>query len=113
MADLRKQVLLLLPATSRLPILDDVIEPAALRLDACIPTKVDETTCPAALSAAVTLQLPLAYISDGQRVPEDLHAASAEDLVARAAHIMNRMGPRIDEDLLTLSFGKEIANANF
>lgn len=113
--DLRKQVMLLLPATSRLSGLDDVIESfSPFAPDACIPTKVDETTClGGVLSAAVTHQLPLAYISDGQRVPEDLHAASAEDLVTRAAHIMNRMGPRIDEDLLTLSFGKEIANANF
>jgi flagellar biosynthesis protein FlhF len=114
-AGLRKQVMLLLPATSRLSGLDDVITAfSPFAPDACIPTKVDETTClGGVLSAAVTHQLPLAYVSDGQRVPEDLHPACAEDLVARAAHIMNRMGPRIDEDLVTLSFGKEIANANF
>ena len=112
--DLRKQVLLLLPATSRQSGLDDVAAAfAAFAPDACVATKIDETTClGGVLSAAVTHQLPLAYASDGQRVPEDLHPACAEDLVARAAHIMKRTGPRIDEDLVTLSYGREIANAH-
>lgn len=110
---LRKQVMLLLPATCRQSGLGDVIEAfSAFGPDACIVTKVDETTClGGVLSAAVTHQLPIAWMSDGQRVPEDLHPASAPDLVARATHIMNRTGPRIDEDLVSLSFGREIANA--
>lgn len=110
---LSKQVMLLLPATCRQSGLGDVIESfSAFSPDACIVTKVDETTClGGVLSAAVTHQLPIAWISDGQRVPEDLHPADAPDLVARATHIMNRTGPRIDEDLVSLSFGREIANA--
>lgn len=113
--DFDKQVLLLLPATSRRSGLDDVAAAfAAFEPDAGVVTKIDETNClGGALSAAVTHQLPLAYLCDGQRVPEDLHPAVAGELVARAVHIMNRSGSRIDEDLLTLSFGKEIANAHF
>jgi flagellar biosynthesis protein FlhF len=108
-----KQVMLLLPATCRQSGLGDVIESfAAFSPDGCIVTKVDETTClGGVLSAAVTHQLPIAWMSDGQRVPEDLHLANAPELVARATHIMNRTGPRIDEDLVSLSFGREIANA--
>lgn len=113
--DFGKQVLLLLPATSRRSGLDDVAAAfAAFAPDAGVVTKIDETNClGGVLSAAVTHQLPLAYLCDGQRVPEDLHPAVAGDLVARAVHIMNRSGSRIDEDLLTLSLGKEIANAHF
>lgn len=111
---LRTEVMLLLPATCRQSGLGEVIDAfSAFAPDAGIVTKVDETTClGGVLSAAATHQLPLAWISDGQRVPEDLHPAQAPDLVARATHIMNRTGPRIDEDLVSLSFGREIANAH-
>lgn len=111
---LRAEVMLLLPATCRQSGLGEVVDAfSVFAPDAGIVTKVDETTClGGVLSAAVTHQLPLAWISDGQRVPEDLHPAQAPDLVARATHIMNRTGPRIDEDLVSLSFGREIANAH-
>jgi len=52
---------------------------------ACILTKLDEAPQPgAALDSLIRHRLPLAYISGGQRVPEDLHAPSAPYLVDRA-----------------------------
>lgn len=43
---------------------------------ACILTKLDETSnLGVALSTLIERQLPLAYVSDGQQVPEDLHPA--------------------------------------
>ena len=52
---------------------------------ACILSKLDETPQPgAALDALIRHRLPLAYVSSGQRVPEDLHAPSAAYLVDRA-----------------------------
>ncbi|HBU30397.1 MAG: flagellar biosynthesis protein FlhF [Thiobacillus sp. GWE1_62_9] len=65
------------------------IEQAMLRFGqgavACILTKLDETPQPgAALDSLIRHRLPLAYISGGQRVPEDLHAPSAAYLVDRA-----------------------------
>lgn len=52
---------------------------------ACILTKLDETPQPgAALDALIRHRLPLAYVSGGQRVPEDLHAPNAAYLVDRA-----------------------------
>lgn len=51
----------------------------------CILTKLDEAPQPgAALDALIRHRLPLAYVSGGQRVPEDLHAANAAYLVDRA-----------------------------
>lgn len=45
-------------------------------------TKIDEAAGPGAiLSAAVRLSRPVACITDGQRVPEDLHPAASESLV--------------------------------
>ncbi len=113
--DYAKKVLLLLSATHRYSCLDDVVDSfAPFSPDGCILTKLDESTClGGALSIAVRHQLPIACISDGQRVPEDLHAARADALVARAVAIMKRTGQLINEDLITLSFGKEVANAGF
>jgi flagellar biosynthesis protein FlhF len=52
---------------------------------ACILTKLDETPQPgAALDGLIRHRLPLAYISGGQRVPEDLHAPNASYLIDRA-----------------------------
>lgn len=52
---------------------------------ACILTKLDETPQPgAALDSLIRHRLPLAYISGGQRVPEDLHTANAPYLIDRA-----------------------------
>ena len=52
---------------------------------ACILTKLDETPQPgAALDSLIRHRLPLAYLTGGQRVPEDLHAPSATYLVDRA-----------------------------
>ncbi|MFP5409840.1 MAG: flagellar biosynthesis protein FlhF [Gammaproteobacteria bacterium] len=51
----------------------------------CIFTKLDETPQPgAALDGLIRHRLPLAWISGGQRVPEDLHRPNAAYLVDRA-----------------------------
>ena len=51
---------------------------------ACILTKLDETPQPgAALDSLIRHRLPLAYISGGQRVPEDLHVPNAAYLIDR------------------------------
>lgn len=58
----------------------------ALPLAGCVLTKLDE--CPSlggALSAVIRHGLPVACVTDGQRVPEDLRPARARDLVAIAA----------------------------
>jgi len=53
--------------------------------EACILTKLDETPQPgAALDSLIRHRLPLAYISGGQRVPEDLYAPNAAYLIDRA-----------------------------
>lgn len=55
-----------------------------LSLNGCVLTKLDEAaTLGSALSAIVESDLPLAYISDGQQVPDDLHAVSARQLIER------------------------------
>lgn len=56
-----------------------------VRLDGCILTKLDEAASLGdALSVVASAQLPINYLSDGQRVPEDLHPARVSRLISRA-----------------------------
>jgi flagellar biosynthesis protein FlhF len=72
----------------------------------CVLTKLDEaTSLGGAISTLVRTKLPLAYVSDGQRVPEDLNPARAHQLIARAVELSRKAGAVADEDLLRRRFG--------
>jgi flagellar biosynthesis protein FlhF len=59
-----------------------------LRPSACVLTKLDETAALGGiLSTVVKHKLPLAFFTDGQRVPEDLQPARAHPLVNLAAEL--------------------------
>lgn len=74
-------------------------------LDGCILTKVDETArLGEAVSAVVRQQLPVAYVADGQRVPEDLEAARANNLVTRSVGMMKRHSEMPGEEEMALTF---------
>jgi len=54
----------------------------ALNPERLIITKVDEAIGPGSLlSASVRIGRPIVAVSDGQRVPEDIHALSSPELV--------------------------------
>ena len=79
------RTLLVLPANTHFADLDEVVR----RFDSARPqgvvlTKIDETgRLGSALSVAVDHDLPLTWVTDGQRIPEDLHRANAAHLVLR------------------------------
>ena len=67
-------------------------------LDGCILTKLDEaTSLGGALSVAARHELPIEYITDGQRVPEDIHAARSHRLVSRAVQLQRHWPENLDE----------------
>lgn len=113
--DMNKKSLLLMSATTRLSGLEDVVNAFGLfNPNGCVLTKTDEATClGGTLSVSMQHDLPIAYVSDGQRVPEDLHTARAHGLVAKGVDVMNKAGAAINDDLIALSFGREVANACF
>jgi flagellar biosynthesis protein FlhF len=105
---------LVLSATTQLSGLEEIISAfSSLPLVGCIATKVDETTRLGALiSVAIQKQLPLAYISDGQRVPEDLHPARAQNLVSRGVVLMHKINVDLGDEGLALAFGGMVAHAS-
>jgi flagellar biosynthesis protein FlhF len=78
--------LLLLNAASQAETLEDVVQAwQSERLAGCIVTKIDEAVkLGPALDCLARHALPLHYIANGQRVPEDLHVPNLRYLVHRS-----------------------------
>ena len=74
-------------------------------------TKVDEAaSLGGVLSVLARTEMPIAYVSEGQRVPEDLRPARALELVSRAVQLAKATGAAADEDLLRRRYG-DVAHA--
>lgn len=98
---------LVLAASSQAGSLEETLQ----RFNAAAPrsvvlTKMDEAaSLGGSLSALARHGLPVAYISEGQRIPEDLSPARAHQLIARAVELAKRSGAQADEETLSLRFG--------
>jgi flagellar biosynthesis protein FlhF len=108
------KVYLVLTATSQLSALQETISVfRGINLDGCILTKLDEaTSIGPAISAIIEQKLPLAYVSDGQRVPEDLHLARGDKLINRDSFDMNRRKVGSIDELMRCSMGRVVSNAH-
>lgn len=85
----------------------------SISLSGCIITKLDEATrFGDALSVVIKNQLPIAYISDGQRVPEDIHKARSRDLIVKAVSMTQKQNQEVQEELFEQVFRGYTVNAN-
>ncbi len=111
----RARVLLALPAPAGGQALDEIVcafvrvKPAA-----CILTKVDEAaSLGAAISTVLRHKMKIAYVCNGQRVPEDLHASHLKRiwLVRSALELAERSPTARDEGYFARNFGRADAHA--
>ncbi|HEV7358089.1 MAG TPA: flagellar biosynthesis protein FlhF [Steroidobacteraceae bacterium] len=111
----RARVLLALPAQAEAQALDEIVcafvrvKPAG-----CVLTKVDEAaSLGAALSTVLRHHMKVAYVCNGQRVPEDLHASHLKRiwLVREALELAQRSPPARDEAYFARNFGGVAAHA--
>jgi flagellar biosynthesis protein FlhF len=113
-ANSRVKVLLALPANTQTTALQETVEAFMVaRPSACILTKTDEAaSLGGALSALIQSGLPLAYVANGQRVPEDLHFARPRQtwLVKSALELMSRQD-EFNEDFMAEQFAEVSVNA--
>jgi len=110
----RARVLLALPAHADGLALEEIVRAfSPVSPAACILTKVDEAmSLGAALSASLRHQLKIAYLSDGRRVPEDLHLAHQRRLwLVLAAHDLKERA-RSGGDLAYLARNSSRAHAH-
>ncbi len=105
--------LLTLSATTEGTALEKAIDLFSVtRPQACVLTKLDEAaSLGAAVSAVVHSGLPLAYLADGQRVPEDLSPARAHPLIERAAELLDSYPADCDASYVALSYKGGSRNA--
>lgn len=114
------QRLLLLNSTANGETLDEVVR--VYRdggVHGCIITKTDEAVGIATvLDVAIRHQLSLHYVTDGQRVPEDLRLADREYLLQRALRSVTTQSPHHMDSaecqlmLATASAGNAVASAS-
>src|ERR1700692_252213 len=111
----RARVFLTLPAHGEPNALDEAVRSfATLTPDACILTKVDEAaSLGAVLSTILRHKLRIAYLCNGQRVPEDLHAAHERRvwLVRAAAKLKEHAPTRANDEYFARNFGGAHAHA--
>lgn len=105
----RIKTMLVVSAATQLGVLKEIVAAfGQMKLNACILSKLDEAMLLGpALTVLAENRLPLAYCSNGQRVPEDLTPMTARDLLDQAIV----MGKNYDSSALAgapYGFGREI-----
>ena len=98
--ELHVKRLLLLGAPSQGITLEEVMRAfGGPGLDGCILTKVDEAlSFGPVLDVAIRHQIRIHYVTNGQRVPEDLHMANALYLVDRAFRLAIQDSPFVTDE---------------
>jgi flagellar biosynthesis protein FlhF len=82
----RLKKLLVLSCSSQRQVLEDAYDNyQSIGLNGCVLSKLDESgSLGEALTLVVEKALPIAYVTDGQKVPDDIEVAQRNDLVSRA-----------------------------
>lgn len=104
------QTWLALSAGAQAGVLEEAMQHyAAFAPAAVLLTKLDEAvSLGGTLSALIGAQLPLAYVSEGARIPEDLAPARAHQIVSRAVALSHVSAACANEDLLARRFGSTL-----
>ncbi len=97
---------LVLSASTQLASLNETVKAFEhVDLAGCIITKLDEAaTLGGVLTSVIKSQLPVAYLTDGQKVPEDLQTASAQRLVSLAVPLGHKNGEELATDTMAMQF---------
>ena len=97
---------LVLSANAQVSTLDEVITAFKKANPAgCILTKLDEAaSLGGVLSAVIKHHLPVAYVSNGQKVPEDIQPARARDLVKQAVSHSKYNKLPVDDEFMASAF---------
>lgn len=98
-----RTILTLSATTQRAALANAVDAFSVCNPEACIITKMDEAgSLGGVISTVMERGIPLAYTTDGQRVPEDIHRARALNMVTTAVDLAQE---NISDDVLALALG--------
>jgi len=104
---------LVLSATGQMNLQDSVIRAfSQLSLQGCILTKIDEAaSLGEIISVLIQHELPLHFVCNGQKVPDDLHQARGKLLVKEAVKLMRNTNQTPSTEELAYTFGGMVNNA--
>jgi flagellar biosynthesis protein FlhF len=106
----RVRFYLTLSATGQEAALDETVRRfGTLPLAGAVITKIDEAAqLGCVIGTLIRHDLPAAWLSDGQRIPDDLYAADRKRLwlVDRAVDCLDAVTPRIDERTMAENYGQ-------
>ena len=109
------RVLLALPAQGEANAQEEIVKSfARVAPSACVLTKLDEAaSLGAVLSTTLRHKLPIAYLCNGQRVPEDVHSAHERRvwLIRAALKLKERAPTQFNESYFANNFGRATAHA--
>lgn len=105
---------LVLSANAQFATLDESIKAfKKANLAGCVLTKLDEAvSLGGILSAMIKHHLPAAYVSNGQRVPEDLQPARARELVSEAINYTKKHREPSDDEFMAIEFSSGLNHAH-
>lgn len=107
----KRKTFLVMSAATQYESLNETVRTYSKNIDGCVLTKLDEAVnLGAVISSVVENKLPIAYVSDGQRVPEDIENIKPEYIVNRCISLMREMGG-LEESLEKLLWSRSV-NAN-
>jgi len=103
---------LVLSAATQLNVMRDIVNSfGKVILKGCILTKLDEALqLGNVVSVLVQSSLPMAYVSVGQRVPEDLQKWQPAELVDRVVMLGQQNPVMVDDQLYRMGMLKELAH---
>ncbi len=112
----RVRYYLTLSAATQESALDEIVTNfKEVPIDGAVVTKIDEAgQLGCVLSTLIRHELPAAWLSDGQRIPEDLYSASKKKmwLVNQAVECIEKSQPRLDQSVLADLYNRtNVANA--
>lgn len=104
---------LVMSAATQLSVMKDIVSAfGKVGLKGCILTKLDEATqLGNILTVLIEHKLPPVYVSNGQRVPEDLEPVRIRDLVDKAMVLGQQKSVNQEEVAFRLGMGKDISDA--
>ena len=107
----KSKTILVLSAATQYESQAETIKTFRNKIDACILSKLDEAAnLGAVLSNVIESQIKISYISDGQRVPEDIHDIDSKDIVDRSVSLMRKLDS-MEDSFDNLLWGRSV-NAN-
>ncbi|AZR82511.1 flagellar biosynthesis protein FlhF [Thiomicrospira sp. S5] len=104
---------LVMSAATQLSVMKDIVRSfSQVGLKGCILTKVDEALqLGNIITVLIEHRLSLSYLSNGQRVPEDLEPIKVRDLMDKAIVLGQQHQHSNQEEAFRMGMGKEISDA--